>query len=395
MSFYLAVLRRSLVALLALSAAVALPARAQAQGQNAELRVGSLLALTGPAAFIGEDMKRGLELAVDDINASGGILGKQVKLYLYDSESDSAKGLSAIKRILNQDKVDAVVGGGTVSGVALAVRPIIEAAPKLFIATEGSMDIVNPVKDRRYTFKTTPDDTVLIGRALDYLKKKGISKIGLLYSTEALGQSAHTQMQTLGPAAQMQVVYEAFGPADTDLTPQLTNLKSAGVQAIICWTATPAGVVFLKQAHQLGMDNITLVHSNAFLGRRFMELAGPDATKNLVLVGPKFPVGGDLPASDPAKEKILSVIEKYKKRYGRDPDLFLAPTYDAMMLMASLMNKLGTTDAAKLGAAMESTSGFHGVSGTLSYSPQRHSGLAKEALVMIKWEGGRFRLADY
>lgn len=357
------------------------------------VKIGSILSVTGPAAFLGEDMKGGMEIAIEEINANGGVGGKQIEWFFYDAESQSTKGVNSTKRLLTQDNVDIVVGGGNMSGIALAMVPLTERSETPFISTEGSMQIVNPVAERQWSFKSTADDDQVLERIADYFEKKGIKKVALLYDTSGFGQSAFNQMETVGPKRGLEVVYETFSPTDTDMTAQLTRIKESGAEAIICWTVTPAGVVFIKQAQQLGLGDLTLIHSYGFVSQRYMELAG-DAAKDLLLVSVKFPVGEDLPDSDPVKARIADLTAKFEKKFGRAPNQFAAQTYDAIHLAAMALEK-GRQDKAKVRDALQQITGWQGVGGVFNFSPERHSGLSKDDMVLVKWEDGRFRLADY
>lgn len=381
--------RRSfLAALAALSAGAALPVAAQQK----TVRIGSVLSVTGPAAFLGEDMKAAMELAIDEINAKGGINGRKIEWFFYDAESQTQKGLNATRRLMTQDSVDMIVGGGNMSGMALAMLQLTEKAQLHFLSTEGSMQIVNPVAERQWTFKSTADDDQVMERLADFFQKRGMKKVALLADSSGFGQSAVEQMKKVAAARKLDVIYESFNPSDTDLTPQLTKLKAAGPQAIICWTVTPAGVVFIRQARQLGV-NAQLIHSYGFVDGRYMELAG-DAAKDLLLVSQKFIVGHDLPDGDPAKQKILDVTRNFVLRYKRQPNVFAGQTYDAIYLAKAAIEK-GGADRIKVRDAMQNIRNFQGVGGVFNFSPQRHSGLSKEDLVLVRWEGGRFRLADY
>ncbi|MCW2238932.1 ABC transporter substrate-binding protein [Azospirillum canadense] len=376
-------------------AALAIMAATGAGTASAEetIKIGSILSVTGPAAFLGEDMKAGMEIAVEEINAAGGINGRKVDWVFYDAESQTQKAMSATRRLLTQDRVDMIVGGGSMSGIALAMAPMAEQAKVPFISTEGAMNIVQPVSERKWAFKSTVDDDSVLDRIADYLAKKDIKKVALLADSSGFGQSATEQMKLLAPKRQLDVTYEAFNPADTDMTAQLTRIRDSGAQAIICWTVTPAGVVFLKQAQQLGLGDRTLIHSYGFVSQRYMELAG-DAAKNLLLVSVKFPVGDQLPDSDPLKPRVQELIQKFQKRYGRPPNQYVAQTYDAIQL-ARLAVEKGGKDKAKLRDALEAIAGYNGTGGTFTFTPARHSGLSKDDIVMLDWKNGRFNLADY
>jgi branched-chain amino acid transport system substrate-binding protein len=382
-------LRHSLKLVLACAVAAPLvPASAQDT-----YKIGSVLSMTGPAAFLGEDMKAGMELALDEINGKGGVNGKKLEWSFYDAESQTQKGLTATRRLLTQDKVEMIVGGGNMSGMAIAMLQLTEKAAVPFISTEGSMQIVTPVAERPWTFKSTVDDDQVMERLADYFNKKSIKKIGMLADSSGFGQSAVEQLKKTAAARGLDVVYESFNPTDTDMTPQLGALKAAGVQAILCWTVTPAGVVAMKQAKTLGLGDIPFVHSYGFVDKRYMDLAG-DAAKGVLLVSVKFPVGEDLPDSDPAKPRILALNKNFEARFKRRPNQFAAQTYDAIYLAKAALEK-GGTDKEKVRDALAGIHGYNGVGGTFNFSATQHSGLSKSDLVMLKYEGGRFRLADY
>ncbi|MEO7007942.1 MAG: ABC transporter substrate-binding protein, partial [Caldimonas sp.] len=192
----------------------------------------------------------------------------------------------------------------------------------------------------------------------------------------------------------LDVMYESFNPSDTDMTPQLGKIKGADVQAIVCWTVTPAGVVFLKQAQQLGLDKLTLVHSYGFVDQRYMQLAG-DAAKNLLLISVKFPVGADLPDADPQKARIAALTKAFEAKFKRKPNQFAAQTYDAIYLVKTAIEKAGSTDHAKVRDALAGISGWQGVGGVFNFAKDRHSGLSKDDLVLVNYRDGAFHLADY
>ncbi|WP_345816782.1 ABC transporter substrate-binding protein (plasmid) [Paraburkholderia sp. PREW-6R] len=361
---------------------------------QAQVKIGSILSVTGPAAFLGEDMKAAMQMAVDDLNAKGGINGQKVEWVFYDGESQAAKAINATRRLLSQDKVSVIVGGGNMSGIALAMQPLAEKAAVPFVSTEGAMTIVYPAAQRKFAFKSTVDDDQVLERLADYFAKNKITKIAFLADSSGFGQSAVEQLKTIAPKRHLEVVYQSFNPADTDLTPQLGAAKSADVGAIVCWTVTPAGLIFIKQANQMGLT-MPLIHSYGFVDQRYMQLAGEDARK-LLLVSVKFPVGADLPDSDPVKANITDLTKRFEARYKHAPNQFVAQSYDAIMLAAQAMQKAGPkADGAAIANAFTSIQGYKGISGIYSFSADRHSGLSKDDTVMVRYDGQRFRLADY
>jgi branched-chain amino acid transport system substrate-binding protein len=358
------------------------------------VRIGTILSVSGPAAFLGQDMKDGAQLAVDEINASGGIDGRKIEWTFYDSQSHTQQAIAEARRLISSDGVEMIVGGGSMSGIALAMAPMAEAAKIPFISTEGASAIVNPVADRRWVFKSTVDDYLVLHRAADYFEKKGLRKIALLADTSGFGQGAVEQLKIVAKERQLEAIYESFAPSDTDLVPQLGRIRDAGAQAILCWTVTPAGVLFLKQAQQLGLDQkLTLIHSYGFVAGKYMELAGT-AADNLLLLSQKFVVGDQLPDADPVKPKIEVLTASFKRRFERTPNQFVAQTYDAINL-ARIALSAGGTDREKVRGALEGIRDYQCASGIFSFSPDRHSGLGKNNIVLVNWANGRFNLVDY
>lgn len=369
------------------AAAAAMPGALRAQGKT--VKIGTILSITGPGAFLGDHMKRGMELAIEEINAKGGIDGKKIEWVFYDAETQSSRGVTATRRLVEQDKVDIIVGGGNASGIALAMVPIVERAGMPFISTEGSMQIVNPVAQRKWTFKSTIDDDQILEVAADFWEKRGIKSVCMLADSSGFGASAKEQLEKVAPKRGLKVLYESFNPGDTDLTAQLTRIKASDAKAILCWTITPTGVVFLKQAKQLGLGDRAIMHSYGFVDDRYMKLA-EGAAEGTFLMSVKFPVGADLPAGDPVKARIADLTKRYEARFKQAPNQFVAQTYDAINL-AAIALKAGGGDKEKTRAAVEGIKNYPGVGGTFSFAADKHSGLSKADGCVITWKGNRWR----
>lgn len=365
----------------------------RASAEAATYKLGTVLSVTGPAAFLGQDMKSGAEMAVNEINAAGGVAGRKIEWVFYDAESQAARGVNATKRLIEQDEVLMIAGGGSMSGIALGMAPVTEKAQVPFLSTEGALAIVSPVAERKYEFKTTLDDSQVVERGIDYWKKKGVKKAALLADNSGFGQGAKAQMEQLAPKNGIELVYETFSPSDTTLVPQLTRIKQADVQAILCWTTAPSGVVFLKEVKQLGLDNKMIMHGFGFVSQQYMQLAG-DAANGLLLIGLKFSVWPDLPDGDPVKKLSAAFVEKFKKGYGKEPNQFAAESYDAV-LMAKYAFEHGGADRDKIRDALESMTNWEGLDGKFTFSKERHSGLSKADAIIMTWKDGRFRLVDY
>ena len=374
-------------------AAAMLPRGLEARGAGEPYKIGSIFSYTGPAAFLGDRMKRSVELFVEEANKKGGIQGHPIELFLYDAASESSKAVLAAKRLIEQDRVDVIVGDGNRSDIGLALVPSVQRAELPLMSVSGATALVEPVKDRAWVFKSTVNDVEVMARLLDFFKKKGVKDVAMVNDTGAFGVSARDQLRAQAPGAAINVVaWEEFQPADTDLTTQLTRIRNTSAQAVICWTVTPAGVVFLKNARQLGLKQM-LVHGFGFVADRYMNLAG-DAADGLLLTSLKFPVAEQLPDTDPIKATILDYKARYRAKYNEDTDVYGGQAWDGITMVTHVMAQTGNARD-KIRAGLETQiKEFKGVGGIFTFSPQRHWGLAKTDVVMIEWRGGKFRLVD-
>ena len=374
-----------------LAAGLVSPGRGNAQG--AAIRIGSIFSYTGPAAFLGDRMKRSVELFVEETNKRGGLNGRRIESIIYDAASESTKAVLAAKRLIEQDQVEVIVGDGNRSDIGLALIPTVQRAEVPLMSVSGATGLVEPVRDRAWVFKSTVNDTEVIARLLDFFKKRNIKDVAMLNDTGAFGVSARDQLRAQAPAAGINVVYEEFGPADTDLTTQLTRIRGTSAQAIICWTVTPAGVVFLKNAQQLGLKQM-LVHGFGFVADRYMQLAG-DAAEGLFLTSLKFPIAEQLPDGDPIKATILDYKARYRAKFNEETDVYGGQAWDGIGMVAQAITRGGGSERGKIRAGLEEhIRGYRGVGGIFNFSPQKHWGLAKSDVVMIEWRQGKFRLVD-
>ena len=353
-------------------------------------KIGSVLSLTGPGALLGERMKTTEEMMVEDINKKGGINGHPVKLIVYDAASDVTKAVAATNRLISQDEVDIISGAGNMSGVALAMKPIAVRYGVPMISNEGASGIVEPLDKSAWAFKSHLTDREVVGRAIDYWKSKGITKVAMLSDTSGFGTSARDELKLQAPKAGINVVaWEEFDMTANDLVPQLTRIRAANPEAILCWTVAPSGVVFMKNARQLGMKQI-LMHGFGFVVPKYMEMGG-DAAEGTVLVSLRFPVGRQLADSDPTKKVILAYIAEHKAKYGSEPDVYGAEAYDGMLMAFKALQASNSFDKEKIRQALEHLD-FIGTNGIYKFSPQKHYGLTKEDAVVMEWRNGNWNL---
>jgi hypothetical protein len=244
-------------------------------------------------------MKRSVELFVEETNKRGGINGRKIESIIYDAGSESTKAVLAARRLIEQDQVEVIVGDGNRSDIGLALIPTVQRAEVPLMSVSGATGLVEPVRDRAWVFKSTVNDTEVVARLPRFLQEAQHQGRGHAERHRRVRGQRARPARAQAPAAGINVIYEEFGPADTDLTTQLTRIRGTSAQAIICWTVTPAGVVFLKNAQQLGLKQM-LVHGFGFVADRYMQLAG-DAARGSSSPRSSFPSPSSCPTAIPSR----------------------------------------------------------------------------------------------
>jgi branched-chain amino acid transport system substrate-binding protein len=355
------------------------------------IRIGSVLSVTGPAAFLGDPELKTLQLYVEEINKKGGVLGRPLELVHYDDGSDAAKANSFGKRLIEDDKVDILIGG-TTTGSTMSIVPLVEKAGSPFISLAGAVVVIEPVK--KWVFKTPHTDRMAAEKVFEDMKKRGISKIALLSETSGFGASG--KKETEGAAARFGITLvanETFGPKDTDVGPQLTKIKNTPeVQAVFVFGLGQGPAIVTKNYQQLG---ITLPHyqSHGVASDEYLKIAG-SAAEGVRLPSPAQLIPEKLAANDPQKPVVTAYEKAYKERYKQEVSTFGGYAYDALMMAVDAMKRAGGTDKAKVRDAIESTKAFVATSGTFNMSPTDHMGLDLSSFRMLQVKGGDWTFAQ-
>ncbi|MBL8427992.1 MAG: ABC transporter substrate-binding protein [Dechloromonas sp.] len=355
------------------------------------IKIGSVLSVTGPAAFLGDPELKTLQLYVDDLNKKGGVLGRPLQLVHYDDGSDANKANGFTKRLIEDDKVDVLVGG-TTTGATMSSVPLAEKAGIPFISLAGAVVIVEPVK--KWVFKTPHTDRMAAEKVFEDMKKRGLTKVALLSETSGFGASG--KKETEGVAAKYGITLvanETYGPKDTDMSPQLTKIKTApGVQAVFVFGLGQGPAIVTKNYKQLGIT-LPLYQSHGVASDEFLKLAGP-AAEGVRLPSPAQLIPEKLPANDPQKPIVTAYDKAYKAAYKTDVSTFGGYAYDGLMLAVDAIKRAGSTDKAKVRDALEATKGFVATSGTFNMSPTDHMGLDLSAFRLLEVKGGDWSIVQ-
>ena len=355
------------------------------------IKIGSVLSVTGPAAFLGDPELKTLQLYVEKINKEGGVLGRQLQLVHYDDGSDAGKANGFAKRLIDDDKVDIIVGG-TTTGSTMSMAPLVEKAEMPFISLAGAVVIVEPVK--KWVFKTPHTDRMAAEKVFEDMKKRGLTKVALLSETSGFGASGKKETEAMATKMGITLVAnETYGPKDTDMTPQLTKIKNtAGVQAVFVFGLGQGPSVVNKSYKQLGIT-LPLYHAHGVASEEFIKLSGP-AAEGVRLPAAALLVADKLAANDPQKPVVTAYRKAYNDRYKEDVSTFGGHAYDGLMIAVDAFKRVGSTDKAKVRDAIEATKGYIGTGGKVNMSPTDHMGLDQSAFRMLEIKNGDWSLVN-
>ncbi len=351
------------------------------------IKIGSFLAVTGPASFLGDPEKKTLELYVEKINQQGGVNGKQLELILYDTGLSAKRAVTFVKRLINEDQVDLIVGG-TTTGETMAVLKQIDKAGMPFISLAGASVVVEPPK--KWVFKTPHTDAMAVDMVFKDMKKQGISNIGMIAGAGGFDKSCMKNANALAAGAGLSIaVTETYGKGDNDMTPQLTKIKNAGVDATLYCGFGGASSIVTKNHAQLGMTT-PLYHNHGSCSKGFIKGAGA-AANGVRLPCAALLVANQLPDNDPQKKIGLDYIATYTGKYGGDISTFGGHAYDALLIAVNALTEVGSADKAKVRDAIEATSNFVGADGIFNMSSTNHMGLKLDSFKMLEVSDGDWK----
>ena len=343
-------------------------------------KIGAVLATSGRFAFLGDPEKKGVELAVDEINAAGGVLGKKLELAFYNDEGNPAKTANLIDRLIKKDQVVGVVGAST-SGTIHVVATNCEKAkiPQLYISGNSAV-----CAGKEHVFNAAPADELDAVTMAEFLRDNlNIKKLGIIHDANEYGtrsaESFTAILKETSPEIKI-VGIEKYQSGDRDMSVQLTNLKNAGSECIVIWGVGFAPAVIVKNWNQLGLKNIKLMGGAGMGSHKMIKVLGP--------AGEGLLFNTVLNYGDPnAREKEF--IGAYQKKFNAVPPTFAAVGYDAAYLLAEGL-KLCNGDTSKLSEALHKISGFAGVQGTFTFGPEKCNGLMPGCYVMAVVKDGAY-----
>ena len=262
------------------------------------IKIGAIFGVTGPAAYLGAPEEKTARMVVDDINKSGGILGRQVQLIVKDSGASAEKAISFAKQLIDEDNVVAIIGP-TTSGESMAIKDLCQKAGMPLISCASAETITTPVA--KYVFKVPPKDNYIAEWIYQTMNTMGISKIGVIAANTGFGNGGKAQLEKYASKYGITIaVSEVYDADATDLTALLTKVNAAGVQAVVNWSIEPAQSIVAKNMNQLKMSQ-QLFQSHGFANIKYVEAAG-EAAEGIIFPCARLIIADQLPDSNPPKE---------------------------------------------------------------------------------------------
>jgi branched-chain amino acid transport system substrate-binding protein len=349
-----------------------LPAAAQEK-----LKLGLVAAMSGQSAKSGEAIVRGLTIAADEVNAKGGVLGKQIELIVRDDESNPAKGAIAARELAQREKVAALFGGLD-TPVSLAIVPFANSAKVPFMGVwAAGTPITRNGAAENYVFRVSAVDELVDIALVDYaVKKYGAKKPGMILFNNSWGESNEKGLKKALEAKGMTYAgIEKFEGNDVDVVPQLTRLKQAGADALFLVANVAPSSQVVKSLDRMGWD-VPIVSHWGPAGGRFSELAGPSAAKVHFIQTYSF--AGKL---SPKGEAVLAALKKkypeIKTLADVTPAVGIANAYDAMHLTALAIAKAGSVEGPKIRQGFYDIDTYEGLIKTYQkpFTPVNHDAL--------------------
>lgn len=318
-----------------------------------EIKIGVSLPLTGDVASYGQSAKRGIEIALEEINIDGGIDGKNLEVVFGDDRNDPKEGVAIIKKFVTIDKVDAVIGSAG-STVTLAIAPLANQYEVILLSPISS-SVMLTEEGGAYFFRVCPADDAQAKILAEWVIEDGYRKVALIYTNNAWGKPiAESFTDYFESKGGRIVVSEGVEEKSTDLRTQLLKIKTANISVVVSPTYPIEGGNMLKQAKEMAIE-AQFYGGDNWNSPEFLTASG-EAADGVYFVDPAKPSG----------EKFTIFAEKYQDKYGMEPDINAAFAYDALYALAEAMKNSKSLNGKILKDTLFTVS-FEGASGRIEF----------------------------
>jgi len=320
-----------------------------------EIKIGAILPLTGDGAKYGQNAKKGIDLAVGEINSSGGFRQRLLRVIYEDSKMNPAEGVSAIRKLITVDKVPAIIGA-MASSVTLAIAPIAEKNNVVLLSPASSAPAISKAGD--YIFRNTYSDIYEGPRMGHYAYDRlNFREMAVLYINNDFGVGLTTSFrQSFVKLGGKMVAKESYEQGSSDFRTQLNKIKQSKPDAIYIVGYSEMGQL-LRQAKEIGVKS-SFLSCIMFEDPKILEIA-KDAAEGIIYA---------YPAYDPnsGQQNISNFVSGFEQKYKKKPDIYAASSFDSLKILAHAMNK-GGFQPASIKKALYSIKDFPGITGLTTF----------------------------
>jgi len=347
----------------------------QAADEAGAIKIGFLGDLTGDTAIYGINTLDGMKMAAEKLNADGGVLGKEIVIVEADHRYDKAEAANIVQKFISRDEVSAIVGDPT-TGVTLATAPISNQNEVVQLsagATGSGVVEIGP-----YVFRNTLLDSVGGPATMDYaINEMGWKKVALITSVNndfSVGLSKIFEEAIIANGGEI-VIKESVQDGDTDFSGQVSNIKTKNPDVIVFSGYYTEGGLIMKEVRKQGMQDIVMVAGDGLQAPAFWELGGEAVEGSISYCG----FSPEEPTDETAK-----FIEEFTAKFNKDPDLFNAQGYDAVLIIADAIAKAESADPKVFKDTLAQTKNFPGVSGVTTFRENRDPIKSPVYLLQVK-----------
>jgi branched-chain amino acid transport system substrate-binding protein len=362
--------------------------------QAADLKVGFITSLSGPIAALGVPYNKGIQTAEA---YKGTIAGHKVQVIVLDDASDPATAARNARKLVNEDKVDVLIGTSGVPGAMAIAAVARETHTPLISPTPVSV----PPDDGGWTVTTSQSFPLMVSAAVDKMKANGVKTVGFIGFSDALGdQTLRALEQAAAPAGIKIVASERYGRADSSVAGQVLKIMAAHPDAVFAGNSgTPGALPFLTLAERGYKGQLYGTHG--LVAADFVRVVGKAGNGLFVPSGPVM-VADQLPADNPIRKVALEFRAAYQKKFGELPaDAFSAYTFDAWLVLADAATRVGSKAQPGTAAyrqalrdAIAQTHELVGTHGVFNFKGTDSFGVDRRAAVMIRLDQGQWKLAQ-
>ncbi|MCI8274140.1 MAG: ABC transporter substrate-binding protein [Lachnospiraceae bacterium] len=326
---------------------------AQAAGGDT-VTFGLSCAITGNFPLAGERTLQGVQMAVDEINAAGGVLGKKLEFVYEDDGNDPTQAVTVVTKLLNED-ICGMIGPHTTTN-CLAVQELVGETKIPYIT--GGSGIKIAAAENPWVFQCRPSDGMNGIVAADFaVKELGAKKVGVFFNNNDFGVGGRDAVTAELDKLEVEYITLGHNSGDTDMTSQLMQFISEGIDTMILWTDDAEDVVVARQAYELGLE-ANVITSAGVVMEQVLSQMEPEYVEGWYSVTDFVPAN-----EDPVVSKF---VEDFKALYDIEPELYASAYYGAVKFLAAAIEKAGSDDPAAIRDAMAELKDVNGPTGTLS-----------------------------